>query len=176
MGMALTSSSGLVTQAAYTYQRARQRDGKNTPYPAAWDTPHILTLFSSTPVGKGFVVTAALQMHSGVAVTPVQGVLPVASALRTELVFPRLLYGAPNSARLPGYRRADLAVRKTWRRGTSAWTGVFQVLNATYRDNPVDIDWFSVLRDRQSGTAGNALISGRNGLPLIPSIGLEVLW
>jgi hypothetical protein len=65
------------------------------------------------------------------------------------------------------------AMRRTWTGDRSEWTLFVQVLNVLWDENPIGFDWiqyFSRLRSFEDPP------TGRSGLPILPSIGLEVAW
>lgn len=119
------------------------------------------------------MLTSALQLRSGTATTPV--VARILEPLGPGFFTTRFIYGNPNSARLPGYRRVDLGLRRSWTSGTKDWTLSFQILNALARTNALQIDWDSYFVCRAGLFCGDNTVK-RKGLPLLPSIGLEVRW
>lgn len=159
-------------QGSYSYQRVREQFEPDQWSPTAWDSPHNLTLYVSGPGPWGFATTAALQLRSGAAVTPVEG-YTFAPTYDDYTLMPRYLFGARNSLRLPAYRRLDLGMRKTWSAAGADWTFFFQILNLLAQENPIGYDWrqyFSKLGDMEDPPAG------RGGLPVLPSFGIEVAW
>lgn len=159
-------------QGSYAYQRVREEFEPGEWSPTAWDSPHNLTLYISGPGAWGFETTAALQLRSGAAVTPVEG-YTFAPTYDDFTIMPRFLYGARNSLRLPAYRRLDVGMRKAWSAAGADWTFFFQVLNLLFQENPVGYDWgqyFSKIRYIEDPP------TGRGGLPILPSFGIEVAW
>lgn len=159
-------------QGSYTFQRAQERvDGDWSP--STWDTPHNLVLFTSFPLWSDVTVNATFRAHSGRAVTPVVGRIfapnPRVGGGQLE---PRLLFGDRNSLRLGGYRRLDLGVRHRFGAFGADWVLFGQVLNTLNTDNPIRVDWIDLIRGRRSGLGGGL----QGGLPVIPSVGLEVRW
>lgn len=162
-----------VVQASYTYQRVREwLDGR--AYPTSWDAPHTLALFGSVPIRKGWTLNVAYQGHSGRATTPVLARLyaPPPDAIGSQLG-PRYLRGERNSIRVPPYHRLDLGLRRTGTLWGAQATLAIQVLNVLARDNAIDYDW-----QQYYGWLDTAGIHrpGRNGLPIVPTIGLELRW
>lgn len=158
-------------QGSYTFQRSRERvEGEWAP--TTWDTPHNLVLFTSLPLWGSWTVNAAFRAHSGRAATPAVGRVFAPDATFGEFLVPRFLFGDRNSLRLGGYRRLDLGVRHGFDALGAGWVLFGQVLNATATDNPIRVDWLQLVRGRQSGLGGGL----QNGLPVIPSLGVEVTW
>lgn len=164
-----------MVQGSYTYQRVREElDGEL--HPTSWDAPHTLALFGSVPLGRAWVFNAVYQAHSGRATTPVLARIfePDTRSANSTALAPRYLYGERNSVRVPPYHRLDLGARRSWRGWGAEWTLSLQVLNALFRENPVDYDWGVYFADLQG--QHSAPRAGRPGLPIVPSIGLEVKW
>lgn len=166
---------GAVIQGSYAYQRVREEFG-DADFPTAWDAPHNVTLFASVPMGENWSFSGVYQGHSGRAATPV-----IARIFEPHLDFesgglaPRYLLGERNSIRVPGYHRADLGMRYAWDAIGAKWTLAFQVLNVLFRENAIGYDWRAYFSDlRRLETDGPR--AGRSGLPLLPSVGLEVRW
>jgi len=170
--------SGAAVQAAYTFQRTRdeQPDGW---FPSDVDIPHAFTGFANLPLGwLGLDMMVAGQMHSGTAITPV--------ALRLLVPMPeffrgfdtRFLPGQRNSFRLAPYQRLDVGVRRRWTPAGAELTLTLQVLNVLYHQNPRDVDWhhYFDLVAAGSGDAAARSVAGVPGLPILPSIGLELRW
>lgn len=164
-----------VAQLSYTYQRVIERiDGVDAPAP--WDAPHALTAYVSTVIRRSWSLSAVGQFHSGVATTPIVArVFAPASGTDNLFLRSRYLEGARNSARLPAYARIDLAARRTWKRPSGTeWSAVAQLINAYGRDNVMAYDWnqyfcYKAGACRSPGAA-------QKGLPVIPSLGVEVRW
>ncbi|HEU5175029.1 MAG TPA: carboxypeptidase regulatory-like domain-containing protein [Gemmatimonadaceae bacterium] len=160
-------------QGSYTYQRVReQRAGKDIP--ATWDAPHALSLFTSVPLARRWTVNAAYQGHSGRATTPVllRVFAPGPTAPPDRGIRSRFILGEQNSIRVPSYQRLDLGTRYSWGR-SSRWVLSVQVLNVLLRTNAIDYDWaqyFSTV-ETSGGNRGS-----RPGLPMLPTVGLEVSW
>lgn len=164
-----------IVQGSYTYQRVREEvDG--ALYPTAWDAPHTLSLFGSVPLGRKWAFSAVYQAHSGRATTPVLARIfePDPRFANSNSLAPRFLYGEHNSIRVPPYHRLDLGARRSWRGWGAEWTLSLQVLNALFRENPVDYDWAVHFADVQGQHSSPR--AGRSGLPILPSIGMEVKW
>jgi hypothetical protein len=169
----IATESGLVTQTSYTFQKVRERIAGSSQ-PTSWDVPHAWSLFAAYPIRRGLSLTGAVQIRSGAATTPVRAriLTPVA-----EGVFvPRFIYGAPNSARLPGYQRFDFGVRQGWHFRGAEWAVSAQVLNAFARTNALALDWSTYFRCLSGSFCDNDALAARKGLPMLPSVGLEIRW
>ncbi len=161
-----------LVQASYTYQRVREEiDGRT--YPTSWDAPHTLAVFGSLPLGKGWVLNAVYQAHSGRATTPVRARLYVPQAGSSGQLFARYLRGERNSIRVPPYHRLDVGLRRSGTLWGGEATLAIQVLNLLARANPIDYDWQQYYGRLNVSAPARP---GRNGLPIVPSIGLEVRW
>lgn len=159
-------------QGSYTYQRARE-DVAGDLSPTTWDVPHNLSLFASLPVLGGWTANAAFRLHSGRAVTPVRSrVFVPTRGFGDHFLESRFFFGERNSLRLDGYARLDLGLRHRFDFLGAGWTFFAQVLNTLGSQNPVDVDFRDLLQARASGLAGGI----RNGLPTVPSFGVEVKW
>jgi hypothetical protein len=163
---------GPTLQASYTLQSSREVvDGVNRP--TAWDSPQQLDVFVGIPVTSHWSVTSTFQSHSGAAVTPVAArvFVPLGAGRYGQ----RFIYGAPQSARLPTYVRTDLGARRSWTGWGAAWSLSLQVVNVFARTNVLDYDWrqyFACNGNPLCSSAGES----REGLPILPSVGLEVRW
>lgn len=163
---------GSIVQGNYTLQRVRERvDG--TWRPTAWDVPQALNLFAGLPLTSHWMLTSAAQFRTGAAVTPVTARLFIPRG--DGQYVPRFIYGDVNSARVPAYRRIDLGARYAWNASGAQWTISVQVLNIANRQNALDRDWISYFGCVQRRTCSESGAS-RLGLPIVPSIGLQVQW
>jgi hypothetical protein len=161
-----------LVQGSYSYQRVRERvDGRD--YPTAWDAPHDLSLFATTPVTRGWTVNAAYAGRSGRATTPVEARVFVPSEELQNWMRIRYIRGDRNSVRIPPYHRLDVGGRRTWNARGAEWTLFAQVLNVLFRDNPIDFDWYDYF---QGLVEPGTVRPGRPGLPIVPSLGVEVKW
>lgn len=154
-------------QGSYSYQRVREHVGGGT-YPTSWDAPHTLSLLASVPVRR-WTLGAVYQAHSGRATTPVIARIFAPSEDDLNELDARYIRGERNSLRVPSYHRLDLGARRTWQARGAEWTLALQALNLLFRDNAIDYDW-----QQHFGSDGRR--AGRSGLPLVPSLGLEVRW
>ncbi len=177
-GAQLTASfatpTGAAVQLSYTGQRASEKIN-DTHLPTAWDSPHQLSAFTSLPLSSAWRVTAAAQMRSGTAVTPV-AVRTFVPLLDNNRYLTRFVYGGPRSARLPGYARVDLGAQYEWSARGADWTFSMQIVNALARVNGLEYDWrqyFACVDRPEFCSAGGA---ERRSLPLLPSLGVSVRW
>lgn len=165
-----------IVQGSYTFQRTREKwDGQFRP--TAWDAPHTLALFGSVPLPKDWTFNAVYHAHSGRATTPlVARIFEPNAEIESRFLQPRYLLGERNSIRVPPYHRLDLGARRSWEAKGAQWTLSVQVLNALLRENAIDYDWSTYFSDVRGGQRPGGPRAGRTGLPLLPSIGLEVRW
>lgn len=118
-------------------------------------------------------MNAAFRLHSGRAVTPAVGrVFAPDEAFSSGPMEPRFLFGDRNSLRLGDYERLDLGARHRFEGFGADWVLFAQVLNALNTDNPIRVDWLDLVRGRRSGLGGGL----QGGLPVLPTLGLEVRW
>jgi hypothetical protein len=161
-----------IVQGSYTFQQVREHvDGAYHPTP--WDAPHDLSLFGSTPVRRGWVLNAAYAGRSGRAITPVEARVFVPGAELHSQMDARYIRGPRNSVRVAPYHRLDLGVRRSWTAGGAEWTAFGQILNVLFRENPIDYDWHQYFSELERGERPR---SGRPGLPILPTVGVEVTW
>lgn len=129
--------------------------------------------FGSVPIGRGWTLNVAYQAHSGRATTPVLARIHAPPADLSHLLGVRYLRGERNSIRVPPYHRVDLGLRRAGTLWGAESTFAIQVLNLFARANPIDYNWseyYSWL------TSSNVHRPSRYGLPILPSIGLELRW
>jgi hypothetical protein len=165
--LSMRSTRGSSLQLAYTWQRAWQQDSVGEVR-AAWDIPHTLTALASMPLGRRFELSGVVVGRSGATATPVVGALLI--PVNAESPF-RSRVGTLNSARLPHYLRFDAMLR--WH-GRVAETDValkLQLINALARRNVMAFAFDGLGSARPTDAPTPA-----NGLPLIPTLGLEVRW
>jgi hypothetical protein len=162
-------------QGSYTFQRVREEYASGM-YPTAWDAPHTLALFGSTPLGRKWTLNTVYHAHSGRATTPVLARIfePDLRFPGSQDLLPRYIYGERNSIRVPPYHRLDLGARRAWQARGAEWVLSLQVLNVLFRENPVDYNWTQYFSNARSPSGERQ--AGRSGLPILPSIGLEVKW
>jgi hypothetical protein len=171
-------ASGVALQAAYTFQRALIEDDGEW-FPSDGDIPHSFIGFASVPLHlAGLRLTTAAQFHSGAVITPVAARVLVPDAEFFAGFSSRFLSGGRNSFRLRPYQRIDLGLRRAWRAGRAEVALSAQVLNLLLRDNPRSMSWerYYELLSVGAGDAAARSTSGVPGLPILPSIGIEVRW
>lgn len=170
-----TRHGGLATARVQAFWQVVEEYEPGTWSPTAWDAPHTLVLFMSSPLPWGLTLSAAYHAHSGRATTPVVGrTFEPYDDVRQRWLKSRYLLGDRNSIRVPPYHRLDLGVRHGWRWGEANWTASFQVLNLFARENAIDYDWRVYFTDISGFGAPRR--AGRSGLPILPSLALEVRW
>ncbi len=169
-GLTLRSARGLALQMAYTASSARQEAAGRWDR-SDWDRPHVASVLLNVPVGSRWTVSASYRGQSGLPITPLDAVLLVPSPVNPGVLAPRLVLGEHNSARLGAFHRVDLMARRAWTRGRREWAFTAQLVNALASDNAIEYEW---------GLGGSTFVPRgprtRPGLPLIPSIGVEVRW
>jgi hypothetical protein len=170
-GGLFTSTRNLVLQGSYTYQQAETRSGPAW-IPADWDIRHSFAMFGSVPILAGWTLTTSGQLRSGFPITPVEFRLLVPQ-IGSNSFTTRYSYDSPNSARIPGFRRFDVGVQRSWHALNGEWTFSSQIVNVLARNNPISYDW-RVYFD-EVGVSGNPQTSN-SGLPLVPSVGVSVRW
>jgi hypothetical protein len=174
-GQVALGEDGLVVQGSYTYQQVRE-DLTDGTFPTSWDAPHALSLFGSMPLFGAWTFNVAYQAHSGRATTPVIARIFAPGYPENIGIIgnSRYLLGARNSIRVAPFHRLDVGGRRSWQARGAEWTISLQVLNLLFRSNPIDYDWWQYFQRLQGGNGLSG--GGRSGLPILPSIGLEVRW
>ena len=165
--LSMRSTRGSSLQLAYTWQRAWQQDSVGEVR-AAWDIPHTVTALASVPLGRRFELSGVVVGRSGATATPVVGALLIPANAESPF---RSRVGTLNSARLPHYLRFDAMLQ--WQ-GRVAETDVslkLQLINALARRNVMTYAFDGLGSSRPTDAPTPA-----NGLPLIPTIGLEIRW
>jgi hypothetical protein len=169
----LVFPGGALIQGSYTFQRVFEEIAGHE-YPTAWDVPHTLVLFGSVPLGARWTLSAAYHAHTGRATTPVVARVFAPGNDDFNQIGARYILGERNSIRVPPYHRLDLGFRREGRLWGADVTVFFQVLNLLFRENAIDYDWQQYFADVVGGHS--RIGAGRSGLPILPSIGLEVRW
>jgi len=159
-------------QGSYTYQQTEESVGGEWS-PATWSIPHSLSLFSSVPVFGDWSLNGAFRLHSGPPVTPIAGRIFTPPGGFGSRLTSRFLPGRRNSSRLGRYSRLDLGLRHRFEAfgGNAAFFA--QVLNAFWSRNPVDVTAFDTFWRRQRNRDDD---EPEGGLPIVPTLGLEVSW
>jgi hypothetical protein len=131
-------------------------------------------MFGTTPISRFWTFNVVTQWHSGQATTPVSARIFVPDEEFSPFLRPRYLPSELNSGRLPDYRRVDIGVRRDWKRGKTEIAFSAQVLNVFARRNALEYDWASAYC--YNSDACKSAKPARSGLPIIPSLGLEIRW
>jgi hypothetical protein len=132
---------------AYTWTRARRRDGVGRPWrPYALDQPHVLTAVATRPIGA-WRLGARLRYATG---------NPTAI-----LGFDGAGWRVLGYQRLPAFAALDLRVDRAWPRRGGTIRAFLDVQNATNRRNLEDV----TIRDGQRQEV--------RGLPILPLVGVE---
>ncbi|MEW5931210.1 MAG: TonB-dependent receptor [Gemmatimonadota bacterium] len=175
--LAQYSRGGAGLNAAYTLAAA-QREVDGVRYTPRFDRRHTLDLNGFAPLGARGQLSARLVMASGQPYTPVVGVVkryafdPDDGTLQGyEQLAP--VMGEHNSARLPGYARLDLGLRREYRRRwfgrSTTVTPYLQVLNVLNTRNVL-----FAMPDEFDGDGGPGMrVSYAPQLPVFPTFGLE---
>lgn len=163
-----------VLEANYAYQRVREEYRAGEWAPTRWDAPHRFTGFLSAPGPWGIQSTVVLQLRSGGAVSPIETYTLAPWDRDAHSLQPRYIRGPRNSLRLPPYRRLDVGLRRSWESSSADWTVFFQVLNLFWSDNPIGYEWDQYFGKLEGSSAEPT--PGRSGLPVLPSLGVEVAW
>ncbi|QJR35538.1 hypothetical protein [Gemmatimonas groenlandica] len=164
-------ASGPSAQLTYSFVRSLTRRHDEW-VPTSWDTPSNISGVFTLPLPRRLSLSVVGAMRSGLPITPIVGrvIVPSFDGSGGES---RLIYGEMNSARLPGFQRFDVALRKRWTPRAFEVDASLQVVNLLYKRNVVAYDAATYLAQVASGQTPTAR---RAGLPLVPSIGVEVRW
>ncbi len=172
LSVEMSTASRLSLYSTYTGERVREvYQGQMRP--SAWDIPHQVSLYAALSLSKRLSFNTVFQAHSGPATTPVlyRVLVPMDFGYGQ-----RYVYGKPNTARFPGYRRADASLTYGWQFRQSDWQLSAQVINLFMRTNGIQYHLPSYL---ECAGNGRACVDGgatRRSLPILPSIGLDVRW
>lgn len=173
-GLTVTARSarGTVLQTAYAYSASRQRNAAGAWERSDWDVPHTLSAILGVPLGEQLVLSAALQWRSGLPLTPLASRVLVPGFRPGDGYVPRPVDGPRNSGRTGSFSRLDAGLRRTWTLGRAELVGTLQVTNLLGRDNALEFD----LRQIIVAPGHLDAATRRQGLPRVPSIGLELRW
>jgi hypothetical protein len=162
-----------LVQAAYTYQRTREKIG-SVYSPTKWDAPQALNVFVTAPISTHWSLNVVSQWHSGASTTPI-GVRVLAPDFdNNPFLVSRYVLGSPNSARLTPYRRTDIGLRREWKKGKADLAFSIQAINVLAHTNALEFDWPAFFC-AEAGKC-DAPKPARSGLPLLPSLGFEIRW
>jgi hypothetical protein len=172
LSVELATPRRLSLYGTYTWQRVNEVvNGQRQP--ATWDVPHELSLYASWSLSRRLTFNSVFQAHSGPAATP------IVYRVLVPLQFgygQRYVYGTPNSARFPGYRRADASLAYRWRFNEAEWEVSAQVINLFARPNGIQYYLPSFLECTQGRQGCADKGATQRSLPVLPSIGLGVRW
>ncbi len=175
--LAQYSRAGRGLTASYTLARA-EREVDGFRYTPRFDRRHTLDLNGYAPLSSRGQFSVRLVMASGQPYTPITGVLKRYAFDPDEGTFlgqDRLVavMGEHNSARLPGYARLDLGLRREYRRRwfgrATTVTPYLQVLNVLNTRNVL----FAIPDGFDEGTDRGMMLSYAPQLPVFPTFGLE---
>lgn len=170
--LTMRTRQGSVLQTSYTYMRAfDQRDAEGWT-PADWDVPHTFSAILSAAIRPRLVLTSSWQYHSGLAITPLASRLLFPQADPSGSAGPRPVFGRRNSGRSIPFSRLDVGLRRTWTLGRAEIVGSAQVANVLGARNAGSYNLYELLF--APGQLEAAL--DRDGLPRIPSVGVEIRW
>ncbi|CAN5892630.1 TonB-dependent receptor [soil metagenome] len=146
---------------AYTYARSYRRnptkDDQTHPY--VLDQPHSLTVVGTTALGTNWRIGGRLRYTTGNPLTP------VAAAYMDSSGDWVAVDGALLSKRLPDFFQLDLRIDRSWKRASGVWNLYIDLQNVINRKNPEGVTYSSDYARR----------SYTNGLPIFPSIGVELI-
>ncbi|MGH7720194.1 MAG: carboxypeptidase regulatory-like domain-containing protein [Gemmatimonadaceae bacterium] len=168
-----TPGDSTLLQVSYTLQQTRE-DVVVGNVPTTYDTPHELSALASLPLGRRWTGNVVFQARSGAVSTPVKARLLV-PGLEGSSAGARYVFGERNSFRAPFYTRLDVGARRVWQAWGAEWALSAQILNVTFTKNPAEYDWREFFCAAQGVCSSDAGVS-RRGLPIIPSLGVEVSW
>ncbi len=161
-------------QGSYTFERSFEYLPVGR-VPGQFDVPHTLVLFSSVPLSSRWSMTVLLQAHSGRLVTPFLRI-PVGVSSDSLRLGPRFVDDLDHPVRLGGFQRVDVGVQRTWKSHGAEWALSFQVVNVLARSNPIDLDFERLESCSLQGQCAQGAGLTTSGLPVLPSIGLEIRW
>ena len=146
---------------AYTYGRSYRRNPTkdNLSHPYVLDQPHSLTLIGSTALGKRWRIGGRMRYTTGNPLTPVAAAYLDSSGDWVAVDGPLL------SRRLPDFFQLDVRVDRSWQGKWGTWNLYIDIQNVINRHNAEGVT-YSDDYGKQSYT---------NGLPIFPSIGVELI-
>ena len=148
---------------AYTWSRSkRTRDPRmdSNYYRYILDQPNVLTALGSWKIGKKWKLGARFRFSTGNPYTPVAG-----SYYDSDSQSYRPLDGRILSERLPDFYQLDLRVDRSWKTGIGTFGLFLDLQNATNRLNPEGVSY----------SYNYSETNYTRGLPIFPSIGLELV-
>jgi hypothetical protein len=146
---------------AYTYGRSHRKNPikGDAFHPYVLDQPHSLTVVGTTAIGKKWRIGGRVRYTTGNPMTPVAAAYLDASGDWVAVD------GALLSKRLPDFFQLDLRVDRTWKRPSGTWNLYFDIQNIINRANPEGVTYSGDFSQK----------SYTNGLPIFPSIGVELI-
>ncbi|MBA3460579.1 MAG: TonB-dependent receptor [Deltaproteobacteria bacterium] len=146
---------------AYTYGRSHRKNPikGDAFHPYVLDQPHSLTVVGTTAIGKKWRIGGRVRYTTGNPMTPVAAAYLDASGDWVAVDGPLL------SKRLPDFFQLDLRVDRTWKRPSGTWNLYFDIQNIINRKNPEGVTYSGDFSQK----------SYTNGLPIFPSIGVELI-
>jgi vitamin B12 transporter len=130
--------------AGYSYLDAEMKlaDGRMTRSP--YDVTHTLTTSATLRLARATTLGSSLRYGTGRPFTPITGAIDAGDG-RLHPV-----YGAPTSARLPGYSRLDGRITRYFPLNRSMLVGFVELLNILDRGNVAGFVWDSGYRERRA--------------------------
>ena len=146
---------------AYTYGRSYRRNPvkDDLTHPYVLDQPHSLTVVGTTMLGTKWRLGGRMRYTTGNPLTPVAAAYLDSSGDWVAVDGPLL------SQRLPDFVQLDLRIDRTWKRPSGTWNLYIDVQNVINRANPEGVTYNGDFSQR----------SYTNGLPIFPSIGVELI-
>ena len=146
---------------AYTYGRSHRKNPikGDAFHPYVLDQPHSLTVVGTTAIGKKWRIGGRVRYTTGNPMTPVAAAYLDASGDWVAVD------GALLSKRLPDFFQLDLRVDRSWKRPSGTWNLYFDIQNIINRANPEGVTYSGDFSQK----------SYTNGLPIFPSIGVELI-
>jgi hypothetical protein len=148
---------------AYSLGRSAWGNGGET-FVRDFDRLHAFSLANTFQISSDWDLGMSYSVHSGMPYTRQSW------GRNAETGEWALSEGIPNGARLPGYQRLDVRIRRHFRFDNWQMSVYAEGLNLTNHDN---IIWYSWGFREEEGRQVPYRIA-RTGLPSIPSLGLEV--
>jgi TonB family protein len=144
---------------SYTLSRSERRDTGSSSYRLFdWDQTHIFTVLGTYELPRNWSIGARFRLVSGKLYTPRTGAV---YSVDDGVYQP--IYGKPNSKRMPPFHQLDLRLDKKWIYDNWVLTAYLDVQNVYNHANP---EGYSYNYDYSQKSV-------RQGLPIIPVIGIE---
>ena len=148
---------------AYSLGRSAWGNGSRT-FVRDFDRLHAFSVANTFQISNDWDLGMSYTVHSGTPYTKQSW------ARNSETGAWALSEGIPNGARLPGYQRLDVRIRRHFRFENWQLSVYAEGLNLTNHDNVIWYSWGF----REEGGHQVPYRIARTGLPSIPSLGLEV--